>query len=565
VEGGSTPRGFSRLETLPDGFAESLSKEPVKPGDVLAQRYKVLERLGGGAMGEVFVAENMAIGLKVAIKVLRADLLANREFRARFQKEAEAIAAIQHQNVVRFLDLMVGDPTFLVMELVNGSTLAQILRADKQLAPLRAVRMAERLSRGLGAAHRAGVVHRDLKPSNVLVATDEDEGELPRIIDFGLAKITAIPDEEKLTRTGQIVGTPPYMAPEQIAGRELDGRADVYSLGCVLYHLLAGRAPFETRSGGDELDVLYQHVHATPEPPSKYSPAVPPTLDAVVMKMLAKAPDDRYPSMAAVAAALSRSVEKRSSDRRRRGTPLRPYLLGVASALLVVGSFAGAAFLARRNQAPVTTAVLLDSTPAGATVFFDGAPQSMTTPVPLVGVAPGHHRVVLKLAGYADVERPVELAAGGRVALAVALAPAERLLDAESVPTGASVFVDGELRGLTPVRLRLRQGEFNQLRFEKEGYEPVTRPVKPDDPQQKLTVALETESQARGQLSVDADQPGEVWIDGAFTGFRAPTLALNVPVGVHRVELRDGERVVGAQDVVMKRGQQQHLRIKESP
>src|SRR5215831_4896929 len=198
--------GFaSRVDTLPDAFAERVARRQLTVGDIVGQRYRLVEVLGGGAMGQVFVAENLAIGQRVAIKVLKAELLANPVFRQRFQHEAEAIAAIGHPNVARFMDLVVGDPTFLVMEYVKGPTLEHLLKNERLDVP-RAVRLATRLCWGLEAAHAAGVIHRDLKPSNVIVSPDIEQGEAPKIIDFGLAKLAAATAGEALTRTGQIVG-----------------------------------------------------------------------------------------------------------------------------------------------------------------------------------------------------------------------------------------------------------------------------------------------------------------------------------------------------------------------
>src|SRR5205807_7097975 len=165
----SPPRGVSRVEDLPDEFIRLLQRRPILVGSVLVGRYKLVEALGDGAMGQVFVAENLAIGKRVAIKVLKPELLADATFRQRFQHEAEAMAAIDHRNVARFLDLVVGDPTFLVMEYVKGQTLSQRIKDDKRMDPLEAVRIAVRLCWALDAAHQVGVIHRDLKPANIIL------------------------------------------------------------------------------------------------------------------------------------------------------------------------------------------------------------------------------------------------------------------------------------------------------------------------------------------------------------------------------------------------------------
>src|SRR6185312_6788751 len=169
--------GFSRIDTLPDGFADILKRRSLQPGDVVGEHYRLIEVLGGGAMGHVFTAENRAIGSTVAIKVLKPELLANPEFRQRFQYEAQAVGSIEHPNVARFLDVVVGDPTFLVMEYVPGETLATTLAREKAMSIQRAVHIATRLAWGLDAAHAAGIIHRDLKPANVILTADREVGE----------------------------------------------------------------------------------------------------------------------------------------------------------------------------------------------------------------------------------------------------------------------------------------------------------------------------------------------------------------------------------------------------
>ncbi|MGZ3443698.1 MAG: serine/threonine-protein kinase, partial [Polyangia bacterium] len=293
-------RGLSELETLPEGFAETMRRE-VAVGDIVGERYRVLRPLGHGAMGKVFLAENQAIGLRVAIKLLKPELLANPDFRLRFKHEAEAVAAIQHPNVAHFLDLIVGDPTFLVMEFVDGPTLHQLIHKERQLTPRRAADIGTRLAWGLHAAHKAGVIHRDLKPSNILLSPDDESIEVPKIIDFGLAKTAGSPGAA-LTRAGQIVGTPQYMAPEQIARKEVDARTDVYALGCVIYAMLCGRPPFTDNN--DDVQLLYKQVHEPAEPVRVHAPHVSAELEAVVMRALEKAPGDRYQSARAFARAL---------------------------------------------------------------------------------------------------------------------------------------------------------------------------------------------------------------------------------------------------------------------
>ncbi|MCA1665246.1 MAG: serine/threonine protein kinase, partial [Myxococcales bacterium] len=301
-------RGLNRIDTLPEGFAAILKRRTLRPGDVVGDRYRLLEVLGGGAMGHVFTAENRAIGSIVAIKVLKPELLASPEFRQRFQYEAQAVGSIEHPNVARFFDVVVGDPTFLVMEYVAGETLATVLAREKSMSLARAVHLATRLAWGLDAAHAAGIIHRDLKPANVILTADREVGETPKLIDFGLAKIAAVAGSEQLTRTGQIIGTPSYMSPEQISGRDVDARSDVYALACLLYEMIAGRPPF---IGDDDVQTLYRQLHEPPEPLSLNAREIPAALDRVMNRALSKSPDDRFGSMQELARALNSAIEKR--------------------------------------------------------------------------------------------------------------------------------------------------------------------------------------------------------------------------------------------------------------
>ena len=283
---------MSRVDTLPEALVKLLQSKPLFVGDVIAGRYKLLETLGDGAMGQVFVAENLAIGQQVALKVLKPELLADATFRMRFQHEAEAIAAIEHRNVARFLDLVVGDPTFIVMEYVRGPTLAQVIRDKKRLPAER--RDVHRRAALLGARRGAprGVIHRDIKPSNVILTPDPENEIEPKLIDFGLAKVAAASSEKGLTRTGQIVGTPEYMSPEQIANKEVDARSDVYSLGCLVYEMCVGRPPF---TGGDDVQMLYQQLQVKPDRVEDHVPDAPPELDELLGKALAKDPQRALP------------------------------------------------------------------------------------------------------------------------------------------------------------------------------------------------------------------------------------------------------------------------------
>jgi tRNA A-37 threonylcarbamoyl transferase component Bud32 len=555
---------FARVDTLPDGFAELLKRRQLRVGDVVGNRYRLLEVLGDGAMGQVFVAENQAIGFKVAIKVLKPEILANPEFRQRFQQEAQAVGSIEHANVARFLDLVVGDPTFLVMEYVRGETLRAVLARGRLPIP-RAVHIATRLAWGLDAAHAAGIIHRDLKPANVILTSDREEGEIPKLIDFGLAKMA---HTVQLSRVGQIIGTPAYMSPEQIAAREVDARSDVYALACLLYEMIAGRPPF---AGSDDVQTLYRQLHEPPEPLSLNAPDISARLDRVVNRALAKDPQQRFASMQELARALGGAVEKRPGGTDAiRVVPLPGRARGALVVAALLALVAGVSALvtwrhrARPNVAaapPPSGTLIVISRPPGASVSVDGNGTAQATPA-LIDVMPGMHVVALALPGRATVEQHAEVTLGGRALVEATLAPARRSLRVESIPTGALVYVDGHLQiGATPLDVLLTSDEFHQLRLEKDGFELTTRAIAPDDAA-AVTVTLLPETAQRGSLQLDSDVVEDVWVDGVASGFVSPTL-FRLAAGEHTIQLRENDEPRSpAVKVKIKAGVATHLSLR---
>jgi hypothetical protein len=256
----------------------------------LAGRYELGEVIGRGGMGTVYRATDLILRRTVAVKVLPAALAESDPTHvARFEREARAAASLNHPGVVAVYDSGADEATrFIVMECVAGQDLAAVLRDQAPLEPARAVSIAERVADALAAAHAAGIVHRDVKPANVMLAAD---GSV-KVLDFGIARAL---DGATLTHGASVLGSAAYMAPEQALGERADERSDIYSLGCLLYAMLTGRPPFTGEAGAA---VLHQHVNAEPRPPSEIDPRVSPALDALVIAMLAKAPDARPQSAA---------------------------------------------------------------------------------------------------------------------------------------------------------------------------------------------------------------------------------------------------------------------------
>jgi serine/threonine-protein kinase len=285
-----------------------------RPRRVLAGRYEIETLLGQGGMARVFRGTDRVLDRTVAIKVLSPQFADDDQFVARFRREAQAAAGLNHPNIVGVYDTGdQGDVHFIVMEYVEGRTLRDVIRSDGPLLPERAAEIGGAVARALSSAHEAGLVHRDIKPGNIMLTR---EGEV-KVMDFGIARTST---GDTLTQTAAVLGTASYLSPEQAQGLPVDTRSDIYSLGCVLYEMLTGRAPF---IGDSPVAIAYMHVKEDPVPPSRLNPDVPPTLDAVVLKAMAKNPANRYETAEELRADLERA---------RRGLPtLATPLMGDAT------------------------------------------------------------------------------------------------------------------------------------------------------------------------------------------------------------------------------------------
>ncbi|MFD8632107.1 protein kinase [Streptomyces sp. NPDC059533] len=258
-------------------------------------RYRLTHRLGRGGMAEVFAAEDVRLGRTVAVKLLRADLAEDPVSKARFTREAQSVAGLNHHAVVAVYDSgedRVGPNTvpYIVMELVEGRTIRDLLLSAEAPGPDQALIIVSGVLEALAYSHQHGIVHRDIKPANVIIT---DAGAV-KVMDFGIARALH-GAQSTMTQTGMVMGTPQYLSPEQALGKAVDHRSDLYATGCLLYELLALRPPF---TGETPLSVVYQHVQDAPVPPSQLpeGQSIPPELDGLVMRSLAKDPDDRFQS-----------------------------------------------------------------------------------------------------------------------------------------------------------------------------------------------------------------------------------------------------------------------------
>lgn len=269
------------------------------PGRTLGDRYELISVIGRGGMAEVWEGRDVRLGRRVAIKILRPDLARDPAFQARFRREGQSAASLNHPNIVAVYDtgedvLGNGDTStivpFIVMEYVDGMTLRQLLTSGQHLMPERSLEIISGTLAALDYAHRHGIVHRDIKPANVMLTRTGDV----KVMDFGIAR--AINEVgHTMTSAATVMGTAQYLSPEQARGAVVDARSDLYSAGVLLYELLVGRPPF---TGDSPVSIAYQHVSEQAIPPSQVDPQLTPQIDAVVMRSLAKSPDDRYATAA---------------------------------------------------------------------------------------------------------------------------------------------------------------------------------------------------------------------------------------------------------------------------
>jgi hypothetical protein len=262
------------------------------PNTLIAERYRISDRIAAGGMGEVYKAEHVELGRAFALKVMRPELSDDPEFVKRFKREAVASSRIGHKNIIDITDFgRTSDGRFYyVMELLEGQTLATLIGDEGALPIPRVMRFAFQMTHALGAAHRLGIIHRDLKPDNVMVIQRDDEVDLVKVVDFGIAKVASGQSAGGQTVIGTVVGTPQYMAPEQAAGLEVDARSDVYSLGLVFHEMITGRPAF---TGKTPSILMSLQMTAAPPPLTAAPEAVPPALGKVIFRMLAKNPADR--------------------------------------------------------------------------------------------------------------------------------------------------------------------------------------------------------------------------------------------------------------------------------
>jgi serine/threonine protein kinase len=497
--------------------------------------YRAISLLGEGGMGAVYLAEHPAIGRRVAVKVLHKNYIRDENLLTRFLNEARAANAIRHPNIIEILDSgTIADGTpFLVMELLEGESLGTRIRRVGALPIQSAVEFCYQTASALGAAHKKGIVHRDLKPDNLFVVPDPHDPERERIkvLDFGIAKLQQSANDSVKTRTGTLMGTPIYMSPEQCRGtKTVDHRSDIYSLGIIFFEMLCGQPPFVSEGFGE---LVNMHLNVAAPAPSTQNANVSPTIDAIVLKMLAKNPDERFADMGELMTALKASG---GSMFVVRGTqPSSPDMGGkTGSQTGNTGASTGAGSLSNPKLRDTTFSTgvgeRVDSTQAGgakkgkaAIVFVVAAAAAVAGGVFIfrdgekVGVqreiatAPVSSAASAATTAPKVAPPPAPVPAPPPVAPAKPAVPKTVTVHVESDPAGAKVLDDasGGVLGVTPLVLNRPRGGALKLRLEKDGYTPNAHAISLSDDQ---TIELTLEHKPIKAVHVHkahASSPGE--------------------------------------------------------
>ena len=438
-------------------------------GTVVDNRYRIEKLIGEGGMGLVYQVTHIAIGKKLAMKVLRGEMARDQEVVQRFVQEAQSASSIGHENIIGISDFgrLPDDSVYFVMEFLDGESLTAVIARGGSIPVTEAIHIIRQIASALGAAHARGIVHRDLKPDNIyLVKRGDGTSNFVKVLDFGIAKVGGA--ASKLTKAGMVFGTPHYMSPEQAAGQTVDHRTDIYALGVIMYEMFVGRVPFDADTF---MGILTKHMFEPPTPISEASPAGARlgALEDITMKALEKKPESRYQSMVELIGDLERmhtggssvvkigmtrpgsladALEPMSRTEYRlsqsggeedvappnRG---RAVLVGALLALVVVGGGGAAWWVISKGNTPATSHT---PAPSAATNEIAAPPSPAPSPAPVPPTP------------------------------APAPTPAETVT-ITSTPAQASVFVDGALIGTTPARLPKPTGSATQaVEVRSEGY-----------------------------------------------------------------------------------------------
>jgi serine/threonine-protein kinase len=376
-------------------------------------RYKIVDRLGKGSVGEVYLAHDPHIDRKVALKVLHKEHLASKKIIKRFIKEAKAIGRLSHPSIVSVYDVGKDHGTiYIAMEYLEGRPLNEVFQSEK-LDIASTVDIGRQVAAALDYAHQQGIVHRDVKPSNMIITDDHQV----KLTDFGIAHF----EDASITLqtcSGDILGTPAYMSPEQVGGRDVDGRSDIYALGVILYELLVGKRPFIENT----LTALFKAITQNNLiPPEKANPSIPSGLSDIVVKAMDKNPDRRYQSGATLVSALSEYLPDEKTVFKPLKVRKKIMGLGWAAILMVAGVICWQVYDYMNPNHPVTAFVHISSEPANASIYLNNTFKG-TTPMrcelPL-----GMYDVRLTLADHYESEAQLDVSESGEMPVHLRLIP----------------------------------------------------------------------------------------------------------------------------------------------
>jgi serine/threonine-protein kinase len=477
-------------------------------GQVLAERYRVVRLVGEGGMGQVYEAQHVNINKRFALKLLRPEITSNAEAVARFRQEAWSASSIGHENIIEIEDFatLPNGSVYLAMEFLTGLPLSERMREDPPMTFAESLDVTLQVASGLAAAHEKGIVHRDMKPENIFLA--QKYGRLlVKILDFGIAKVSGAEGNRSLTRTGTIFGTPHYMSPEQALGKPLDSRADIYSVGVIMYEMFTGKVPFEAESF---MGILTKHITTQPKPPREVAPEreIPVEVEALILRSLAKEPEERQQSMAdlvndlasiaserapevlhprpasAMLAKISKPVSAVMSARTGRSTPRPAVPLGPTSGPRtpvpddsdpgLIPTMPELPSLKRRSAVPwVALVAALLAVGAGAMVWYARAPHKTVVP-PVAAVTPPP----VTPPPVADPP-PVKPAA-----------PVMEDIIVDTEPEGGKIFVGDEAVAEAPDVVKVEKGSTKEIVVKKGGFVDKSETLDPAK-SHKVLVRLE--------------------------------------------------------------------------
>lgn len=415
-------------------------------GSTIDGRYQVESVLGEGGMGLVYKARHTMLGKSLAIKVLRRDVCKNEEIMTRFRQEAQSATAIGNQHIIDISDFgtLPDGSTYFIMEYLDGVDLGELIDRKGKLDPGVVLHVTMQLCRGLGAAHAAGIVHRDMKPDNVHLLNRGGDEHFVKVLDFGIAKVGG--SSSKLTRAGQVFGTPHYMSPEQCSGTGVDHRTDIYALGIMMYEMLTGVCPFDA---DNLMGILTKHLHETAMPPRQLDPSIPEGMERVVLRAMEKDIDARYQTM-----------EEMLVD-----------LEGLANGVLPAKRDVTRSFIAEGEEESGTkwgvwaAALVALASIVGLAVVFSGGDEEVNAQPDVVDEPAAD---IAEPEEPEQVEEPeVELEPETGMETADS---ASQYVQLQSIPAGAEVFIDGESIGNAPVRIERPEEGAVLVELRRDGY-----------------------------------------------------------------------------------------------